>query len=77
MWATASSSTGPERNSGGAAKASPSPVRRTRTSPAAHSWITAVGVLRRTAVLQPRVAGAESRVARERQLDDAVKMRTR
>jgi hypothetical protein len=40
MCSTSDSSTGPERSSGGAAKASPSAVRRTGISPAAHSCTT-------------------------------------
>jgi hypothetical protein len=40
MCSTSGSSTGPERSSGGAAKTSPSDVRRTGTSPAPHCCTT-------------------------------------
>ena len=41
--ARSSGSTGPSRRSGGAAKASRAPSRRTRTRPIAHSWTTSPG----------------------------------
>ena len=67
-WVTKASSTGPERTSGGAAKARPPSVRRTRTSPASHSCTTGSSPAPRRRRLQPRVAGAECRIPGERQL---------
>ena len=62
-----SSSTGPERSSGGAANASAPSIRRSPIRPASHSWITRPRAVD-PAARQPGVAGAERRVAGERKL---------
>ena len=53
---------------GGAPNASRSPLRRTRISPAAHSWTISPRRVRRAACSEPGVARAERRVTGERQL---------
>ena len=61
---------GPERRSGGAANASPAPMRRTGISPARALLHDHVVALRRAAAeREPGVARAERRVAREGQLE--------